>query len=461
MENNLTHKARSKRLILAVLGVAVCLWAAAVVLRGDNKAVSMDREQVVFWHFWGGEQRQAVQEIVRRFNASQSQYQVVEVSVPGQNLNMKFFMSLVGGDAPDVLNQDDQVVAQWADRGVLTPIRELAQDEDEYNRLLDWLNPSARKIGTYDHELFALCNAIDIRALFYRHDALGGNAPPVTIAELDRITQRPDADDSRMLYLPDDRRLWAWGVVFGGDFYDENTGQITADHPRIVEALQWMVSYPRHHGVEAIRAFRSTNREAGAGSMLLEGRYGLMMDGQWRVAEMDEAREQSLASGHSSIDYGVVPLPAPSGGRSQAGWVNGNFFVVPKGCRNPRGAWEFMKFWSGFGGHEAEAAISATSGGWIPTSSQVVEQPEFQTYLKRHPQFRLFVDLANSPHQQPTPMIPVQAYYFERLNRAVEEAMSLSKSPKQALKNATRDVQTRLDAARDRRRPSPQAVPHE
>ena len=461
MENSLTHKPRLKRLILAVLGVAVCLWAAAVVLLGDNKAVSTDREQVVFWHFWGGEQRQAVQEIVRRFNASQSQYQVIEVSVPGQNLDMKFFMSLVGGDAPDLLNQDDQVVAQWANRGVLTPIRELVQDEDEYNRLLDWLNPSARKIGTYDDELYALCNAIDIRALFYRKDALGGHSPPATIAELDRIAQRPDTDDSRMLYLPDDRRLWAWGVVFGGDFYDENTGQITADHPRIVEALEWMVSYPRLHGVEAIRAFRSTNREAGAGSMLLEGRYGLMMDGQWRVAEMDEAREQSLASGRSSIDYGVVPLPAPSGGRAQAGWVNGNFFVVPKGCHNPRGAWEFMKFWSGFGGYEAEAAISATSGGWIPASSQVVEQPEFQAYLKRHPQFRLFVDLANSPNQQPTPMIPVQAYYFERLNRAVEEAMSLSKSPKQALQEATRDVQTRLDAARSRRRPSPQTVPRE
>jgi multiple sugar transport system substrate-binding protein len=438
-----------------VLGLAVCLWAVAVVMRGEDEAVTVNRERVVFWHFWGGEQRQAVQEIVRRFNESQTHYQVVEVSVPGQNLDMKFFMSLVGGDAPDLLNQDDQIVAQWADRGVLTPIRKLTRNDDEYNRLYDWLNPSARKIGTYDGELYALCNAIDVRALFYRKDALGGHPSPSTIAELDRIAMRPDQDESRMLYLPDDRRLWAWGVVFGGNFYDETTGQVTADHPRIVEALEWMVSNSRHHGVEAIRAFRSTNREAGAGSMLLEGRYGLMMDGQWRVAEMDTAREQSIKAGRLPIDYGVVPLPAPSEGRERAGWVNGNFFVVPKGCRNPRGAWEFMKFWSGFDGHEADAAISATSGGWIPASRKVVEQPDFQAYLKRHPHFQLFVDLADSPSQMPTPMIPVQAYYYERLNRAVEEAMSLSKSPKQALREATRDVQMRLNAARTRRRRSP------
>jgi len=180
--------------------------------------------------------------------------------------------------------------------------------------------------------------------------------------------------------------------------------------------------------------------------MLLDGRYGLMMDGQWRVAELDEAGEAARRRGHAPINYGVVPLPHPPGGRENAGWVNGNFFIVPEGAKNPEGAWEFMKFWSGFGGHEAEAAVSTASGGWVPASRHVVAQPAFQEYLAEHPNFRLFVELSNSLHQVPTPTIPVQAYFYERVNRAAEEALSLSRSPQDALDEATRDVQNRLDA---------------
>lgn len=431
---------------VGVVILGLIIWAAVMSLRSGDSRIPPGRQRVVFWHFWGGKDREPVQEIVQRFNQSQKRYWVEEVPVPGQNLDMKFFMAIAGGDFPDVLNQDDQIIAQWAHHGVLTPLRELTADEDEYRQLLDWLNPAARKIGTYNGQLYALCNAIDIRALIYRKDALTDNAPPTTIAELDAIAKRPSGDDSRILYLPDDRRLWAWGIVFGGDFYDEETGRVTANHPRIVEALEWMVSYTDYHGLQKIRAFRSTNREAGAGSMLLDGRYGLMLDGQWRIAELDEAREQALDEVQDPIDYGVVPLPAPPGGRENAGWVNGNFFVVPRGCKNPKGAWEFMKFWSGFGGHERDAAITAASGGWIPASRQVVAQREFQQYLHQHPNFRLFVDLAGRPHQIPTPAVPVQAYFYERVNLAAEKALSLTKTPRQALDDATRDIQARLDA---------------
>lgn len=432
--------------LLAV--VAVTGWAALIAVGGSAGGLPPGRERVVFWHFWGGHERAAVQDIVRRFNESQDRYWVVETPVPGQNLDMKFFMALAGGDFPDVLNQDDPVIAQWAHRGVLRPIRELAAGDEEYARLLNWLNPAARRIGAYQGELYGLCNAIDIRALIYRRDVLGPRDPPRTIAEFDAVARRESGDDSQILYLPDDRRLWAWGVVFGGSFYDDRSKRVTANSRQIVDALKWMVSYTEFHGLQKVRAFRSTNRETGAGSMLLDGRYGMMMDGQWRIAELDEARELAAQRGAEPIDYGVVPLPYPPGGRENAGWVNGNFFVVPRGCSNPRGAWAFMKFWSGFGGHEEEAAVSAASGGWIPASRRVVEQPAFQNYLLQHPSFRLFVDLADSPHQFPTPAVPVQAYFYERVNLAAEEALSLTKSAQQALDDATLDIQARLDAVK-------------
>ena len=107
-----------------------------------------------------------------------------------------------------------------------------------------------------------------------------------------------------------------------------------------------------------------------------------------------------------------------------------------------------MKFWSGFGGFEREAALTAAQGGWIPASPHVAARPEFQQYLQDHPKFRTFVNLSHSPNQFPTPNVPVQAYFFDRVNQAAQEALALKKSPQQALDEATRDVQTQLDAVR-------------
>lgn len=432
------------RLSIFILLLAGFLVGLNAFSQPEEIVEKTEREKIVFWHFWGGEERKVVQEIVRRFHESQDRYWVEEIPVPGQNLDMKFYMALAGGDFPDLVNQDDQVVAQWAHSGVILPLRKLVADENEYRQLEKWLLPTAKKIGSYQGKLYALCNALDIRALIFRNDVLNGRDPPQTIDEFDAIAKRSHDDSQSILFLPDDRRLWAWGVAFGGSFYDETTGEVTVNHPRIVEALKWMVSYTRLHGLENIRAFRSTNRETGASSMILDGRYGMMMDGQWRIPELDRSKPP--------LDYGVVPLPFPKGGKPNAGWVNGNFFVVPRGCRNPLGAWEFMKFWSGFGGNERHAAITATSGGWIPASRKVVVEPAFQDFLEQHPKFRIFVELADSPDQIPTPPVPIQSYFFERLNRAAEEALSLSKTPKQALDDTNKDIQRRLDNVLKRHR---------
>jgi len=427
-------------LLLIALVVGLLSWGVFSGVRTGADAAPAGRERVVFWHFWGGKYRGVVQDVVRRFNDSQEEFWVEEIAVPGQNLDMKFFMALAGGDFPDLLNQDDPIIGQWAERGVLTPLDELMPAE-EYERLNDWLSPAAQKIGTYDGRLYALCNGLDIRLMFYRQDTLGNAAPPETIEQFDALARRFSDDPTRITYLPDDRRLWAWGIAFGGRFYDAETGRVTANDPRIVRALEWMASYSELHGLEKIRAFRSTNRETGSGSMLLEGSHSVMMDGQWRVEELDQAVGETF-------DYQVGPLPRPPGGLPSAGWVNGNFFLVPRGCKNPRGAWAFMKFWAGFDGHEAEAAQTATAGGWIPASPRVVSQPRFEEFLKEHPRFRIFVEQASSPHQWPTPNIPAQAYFYERINQATEEALALKKTPQAALDDATRDVQKRLDAMR-------------
>ena len=438
--------------LISLAGLALLL--ATLAVRDDRaESVPPGRREVIFWHLWGGKELAVVEDIVDRFNASQDEHFVRAVAMPGNNLDLKFFLGVLGDEPPDLLNQDDPIVADWAHRGALVPLDQLASPE-EYAALDDWLFPPARELGSYDGRLFALCNGLDIRALYYNETMLEsfGLEPPRTLAELDHLAETvapPEEPGPRRQYgyLPDPRRRWAWGIVFGGEIYDAGSGEVLVDSEPIVRSLEWMASYSRRYGADRVAAFRADDQALpGAAFPLLQGRYAAIMDGQWRVPLMAEARRAAEDRGERLFEYGVVPLPPPPGGRPKAGWVNGNFFVVPRGAKNPEGAWAFMKFWSGFGGHEAEAARTAAAGGWIPASQAVVKQPEFQDYLRRYPEFGTFVELAASSNQVPTPVVPGAPYFQAEVIRAAEDAIYRGVPAREALEAAAARIRNRLAA---------------
>jgi len=445
---------------LLVLLAIIIIYSSFASRSGPS--IPTGREEVVFWHFWGGADRKIVEEVVRRFNTSQEQYFVRAIAMPGNNLDVKLFLSVTGGAPPDLINQDDPIVADWASRGALTPLSELA-GEQEMAQLPDWLFPAARRLGSYNGELYALCNGLDIRALYYNAsliekelgvDQLPNELP--NLQRLDEIAQLCTKTDSqgrltRLGYLPDPRRLWAWGVVFGGQFYDLQNNQVTVDSAPIIAALEWMTSYRERYGAEIVSAFRQGDQSLpGKIFPLLAKRYAIVMDGQWRCRDIATAQADERATGNPVTRYGVWPLPKPAGITASAdGWVNGNFFLVPRGARNRPGAWAFMKFWSGFGGHESDAAITCQAGGWIPASEQVVQQPSFQNYLAAQPLFSRFVQLA-SGNQVPTPVVPGAAMFQRTVNEAVQRSMYLSSPPSAAelLKQANQEIQQHLERMR-------------
>jgi multiple sugar transport system substrate-binding protein len=450
--------------LIALGCLAVGVVGATFFEQPDPRCQVPDaRREVVFWHFWGGDDRRVVEEVVDRFNRSQEKHFVRAVAMPGNNLDVKLFLAVTGGDPPDLINQDDAIVADWAHRGALMPIDELTSPE-EAKQLRQWLFPAARRLAEYDGRLYALPNGLDIRALYYNKTMLDqhGLEPPRTLAELDAIAETISPADFKgrretFGFLPDPRRLWAWGVVFGGDFFDEEKCRVTADSEPIVGALDWMASYRRRYGTDEVAAFRQGDQSLpGKSFPLLAGRYAVLMDGQWRVRDIAASQQARRDAGLPPIQYGVCPLPPPPGGRENAGWVNGNFFLVPRGANNADGAWEFMKFWSGFGGHASDAATTCVAGGWIPVSQEVVDQPAFEQYLHDHPLFRTFVELAASQNQFPIPLIPGAPLFDREIKSVGAKAMyDGDAEPQQLLQQATERIQTNLDRIKSSSSPMP------
>ena len=420
---------RIPTILFLLFALAIAVWGTTISLTSETPE---DREEVVFWHFWSGPDGAIVDDVVRRFNESQSNYFVRAVSMPGNNFDMKLFLAITGGDPPDLINQDDPIVADWAFRGALYSMEEIAPSE-EVERLREWLLPSARSLGEYDGKLYAVCNGLDIRALYFNQDlvesALQSPAPKSleSYHQLDQIaracTKYTDGELTQIGYLPDPRRLWAWGPAFGGDFYDEATSEITTDDPRILNALEWMVSYRRELGANNVATYRQNDQSLPNKMFpLLAERYAIIVDGQWRVRDIEAAQQQSRERGQQPTRYGVWPLPHDPQQNGKAGWVNGNVFLVPRHAENASGAWEFIKFWTGMDGHQSQAATTCMAGGWIPVSQQVSESPEFQQYLQDHPLFARFVEFSQT-EQVPTPIIPAAARYYREVNNLVQRAM--------------------------------------
>ena len=443
----------------------VCLIVLTVIgWQSRDTHLSTDtRQEILFWHFWGGADRAVVDDVVRRFNESQEKFRVRAIAMPGNNLQAKLFLSVTGGDPPDLVNQDDPVLADWAQRGVIQPITSVATP-GQTKRLDTWMFESARRLSKVGQEYYGICNGLDIRALYYNKTLLDqyGLEPPGTLEQLDRIAERitPDSEAAaggHYAYLPDSRRLWAWGYVFGGQFYNRRTGQAEVASEPIQQATRWMASYSQRYGADNVAAFRQGDQSLPGKSFpllpiqsdSLVGRYGLIMDGQWRTRDLLEFKNERRQLGLPSPEFGVCPLPPPPGGRSRAGWVNGNFFVIPTGAKCPQGAWEFIQFWIGLANPEP-AAETCAAGGWIPVSQEVVETARFQQYLDENPLFRPFVDLAQSPHQFPVPIVPGAAMFKRTVEAAGYEVMSYPDRPvTPILRKANERIQQQLQRARE------------
>jgi multiple sugar transport system substrate-binding protein len=132
-------------------------------------------------------------------------------------------------------------------------------------------------------------------------------------------------------------------------------------------------------------------------------------------------------------------MPPPAGGRTRAGFSNGNFMVIPVGAKCPDGAWEFIKFWSGIENPERAAEIYVM-GGWLPLKPAIVQAPAYQAYLRKYPQFQTFVDLLSSENIQVAAPVPYTSYLADRVTRANDMALQGLLSPEKALRELETEV---------------------
>jgi ABC-type glycerol-3-phosphate transport system substrate-binding protein len=382
--------------------------------------------------------------MVDAFNkAYEGRIRVVHETI--SQIERKLLVAIAGGNPPDVAGSYAFCVAPYADRNALEPLDgRLA----EAGIARDAYIPVFWNMCEHRGRMWALPTTPATVALhwnkrLFRDAGLDPDKPPATLAELDALAEqltRRDADGqlAQVGFLPQEPGWWnwAWGYWFGGELWDgEHT--VTADSPENVRAFEWVQSYSKKYGTEAIRRFASGfGNFSSPQNAFLSGKVAMQIQGVW----MHNFIEQ-YAPG---MQWGAAPFPSAVAGMDDVTLADEDVIVIPRGSRHPREAWEFIRFVQSQPGMEILCMGQRKFSPLREASAGFWEQHP-------HPYITLFRDLALSPHCHGLPKMGVLREYQREMGNAFDRVRNYDprhpgdSDPKHVLADVDQRIQRSLD----------------
>ncbi len=428
------------------------LGTSAAVAASTRYHVPMIARQtkapVVFWTAQTAIALDAQTKIVEAFNAQSQDVAVELVQIPPGEVtdSAKLITAVRGGSGPDAYYLDRFVVPERAANGLLQDLTPLMQANGMNPDLKAEHIEFAANEAIWDGKAFALPFDTDVRALYYNKTML--QSAGVDLAEFDpangpmlwdRVKEialplnKADANGnfSQMGFVPwyNQGQHYTYGYSWGGNFFNQESCEVTPDDPKIVEAGNWIYNYASEVGADKIQAFIQAAMKPGAPSQdspFVQGRLGMMLVGDWWIATM--------AQYAPDIDYGITYLPVPTEGMESTTWAGGWSAVIPQGAKQPDAAFKFLAYFCGPEGQRT-FAVDTTH---IPTLTAL--QQDASIFQERH---QFFVkDLL--PTTRNRPPLPVGAKYWDELKAAWEKIFLNQEEAQPALEGAKNNTQGQL-----------------
>ncbi|MCX6050046.1 MAG: twin-arginine translocation signal domain-containing protein, partial [Chloroflexi bacterium] len=159
----------------------------------------------------------------------------------------KLLTGVAGGTAPDATYTNLTKQATLAAKNTFVALDDFVQTG---GYKADDFVSALYNASLYNGKLFALPGGADYITLFWSKDtykaaSLDPDAPPKTadaLIEHSKKILKKDANGDIQVagYIPNVGHFVRWAFLYGGEFYDESSKKITANHPANVQALEWL-----------------------------------------------------------------------------------------------------------------------------------------------------------------------------------------------------------------------------
>lgn len=392
-----------------------CAAFAAAALAGGCAAD--DRDRVVLWHHYNGDERAALEEVVRDIEGELS-LDVDVVAVPYENFADKITNGIPNGNGPDLFLFAHDRLGDWAEAGLVEPV-EFYVDEE----LADRYAYDALASMAYGSSLYGLPLAVKSVALFYRTDLV--SRPPETTDEL-LAWSRDHADGSfryALAYDPSDLYGHAgWLHGFGGAVFDDDGLAIASDAAVAAAAFVGAL-------VEEGHVPRSIRGEM-IPTLFSEGEAAMAVSGPWFIADIAEGTPWALAS---------LPVVSETGERA-APFLGTEGVLMSAESRNKADAFEVMRALAS----DSSAALRARRARQVVPNVAVYEEPD----IGGDPVLGAFREQLE--HTVPMPATPEMRMVWTPYARALERATAGGGDPRRALADAEQTIRGYIDGARGR-----------
>ncbi len=386
-----------------------------------------------FWQPFGGQMGAAIDALNKTWN---DQHPDIQVKVSFQprateaGNDPKFLAAALAGHPPDVYIHDGSSFSTSIVLNAFTVLDDMIQAKG--------LDPKAyfdfawTKV-VWEGHVYGLPLNTDARALFWNKKMLqeaGFDKPPVTIDELDavadKLTKKSGSTYERMGFIPwiGNWGLFSWGWDFGATLWDPDAKKMSLNHPGMVEALDWEVTYAKKYGVAEMQAFQS-GFGGGANDPFLTGQVAMIVNGDWIIANLEENAP--------SLEYDITPTPYPTG-RAPMTFSGGFDIGVPRGGQHIEEAFSFIWYMASV----ESATYLSEKAHTLPT---VIDAAK--ALVDKMPRHKIFLDLL--PVAYIEPVIPEWSEAFNEQLAAEQAAIYLQKTAKEALDEANEKVQKSID----------------
>ena len=364
-------------ILIVVIVLSACGRGNSSGSPADTTAVANDNITLDFWYALSGTSGNAVEELVKRFNASQTGITAVAVYQGSYAEAMAKIDAAIAGDTvPNVVQVGAAPLLGSSD--AILPITDFTQADSSFQ--LDQILPAFLDYNTAGGTLWSMPFNNSMPVLYYNKDlftaaGLDPEAPPQNLDELQADAQKLTLDPDHTgtpsqwgLNFRDDTQ-WYLSSLFlenGAQIVSPDESQVLYNSPEAVAMLQlwgdWITKYK----------VMPVNQHSEAQSDFLSGKLGMFIGSSALVT--------SLKAG-ASFNLGVAMFPAV--GTSHVDPVGGGSLAIfsNKDTRLVQASWEFVKYMVS----KDSQIYLATQTGYLPIYKDAINWPEIQSLITTDP----------------------------------------------------------------------------
>lgn len=447
---------------------------AAPEVNPDNcpvKALDSAAEpvEITVWHAYNALTKQAIEQAVADYNASQSK---VKVNVEAQGSYpelLKKYEDRLGDPSslPDVVFAEDTNLRFMIDSGTVIPSGDCIAADPDSKAFYDDLLPAVKATYAIKDVLWPAAFGVSMPIMYVnnaqlKQAGLNDSTPLATLADIRAAAEKIKAANIPGMEAPVVMQLYGWyyenwitgageTIVNEANGHDGLATKSTVDNKAAQEVLDWM------HQMAKDGLLKAFPYSTGIDQFLAMGNQtaAILLDGSRAVTAVNaivsntgqkiEGAEGLSTDELKGIELKLMPIPGLK--KAGQGGAAGSAGYVVAGSQPERiaASWDFLKYFNS----PASQVLWTTMGSYLPVTHKMDEAPEIKEFFSNDSAGKLLAvvkeQLQEADPKFPNPIIGPYDWFRTNVQSMLDRVVLQGEDPKANLTAFSGQFQTELD----------------